>query len=147
MDSVMAAAKPAASRTVFEPPPAITPRMMPRMLTRPSWPPRITSRSQLPRRWASRCPLPALAAPSTVARGFRLVVKLCCVDHDLGQHAVGDQFEAGAVSEWPDMPNRAEMLEDRRRAVEIGGVTAGEDRRLTALDDGWRAHDCCIDDV
>jgi hypothetical protein len=36
IDSVMAAAKPGERRTVVEPPPAITPRMMPRMLTRPS---------------------------------------------------------------------------------------------------------------
>src|SRR6266850_6348796 len=71
MDSVIAAAKPAARRTVSEPPPAITPRMMPRMLTRPSWPPRITSRSQLPCRWASRCRPAAIAAPSVVARTAR----------------------------------------------------------------------------
>src|SRR5258708_1772782 len=57
IDSVIAAANPAARRTVSAPPPAITPRMMPRMLTRPSWPPRITSRSQLAPRCASRSPL------------------------------------------------------------------------------------------
>src|ERR1700738_4003235 len=46
MDSVIAAAKPAARRTVRVPPPEITPRVIPRMLTSPSWPPRITSRNQ-----------------------------------------------------------------------------------------------------
>src|SRR5256885_2173514 len=54
MDSVIAAANPAATSTVFDPPPAITPRMIPRMLTRPSCPPRMTSRNQLVRRWPSR---------------------------------------------------------------------------------------------
>src|SRR5258705_949288 len=237
MDSVIAAAKPAARRTVSEPPPAITPRMMPRMLTRPSWPPRITSRSQFPWRWASRCPPAAIAAPSVVARtarpsrvaagrsgaeliarsimrfvmrrstvqpddgadvvvgelaecptddlagdrshrrggvlgmedpereievlsqvvqgehrrlelvvdkgrtprlerwreshekpehivgveagAFACVLQLRRADHDLGEHAVRDQLQTCAVSEGPDMPNRAEVLEDRPGPFEV----------------------------
>src|ERR1700690_1634456 len=55
IDSVIAAATPVTSRTVVEPPAAVTPRMIPRMLTSPSWPPRITSRSQFFWRWCSRC--------------------------------------------------------------------------------------------
>jgi len=35
MDSVMAAAKPVVSTTVFEPPPAMTPRIIPRMFHQP----------------------------------------------------------------------------------------------------------------
>ena len=54
MDSVIAAAKPAASRTGLEPPPAMTPRMIPRIFTSPSWPPRMTSRSQFVWRCRSR---------------------------------------------------------------------------------------------
>src|SRR6266699_1607585 len=55
IDSVMATANPAVSSTALEPPPAMTPRMIPRMLTRPSWPPKITSRSQLACRCSPRC--------------------------------------------------------------------------------------------
>src|SRR5919201_829988 len=74
IDSVMAAAKPADSSTVVEPPPAITPRMIPRMLTRPSWPPRMTSRSHLVRACRSRCrPAPTAAAVSLTARASLLV--------------------------------------------------------------------------
>src|SRR6266487_1340499 len=80
IDSVKAAAKPAASRTGFEPPPAMTPRMIPRMLTRPSWPPKITSRSQLVWRCSSRCfdlavpagvPAVRTTRPSRVCAGLR----------------------------------------------------------------------------
>src|SRR5436309_1138098 len=71
MDSVIAAANPAARSTVFDPPPAITPRMMPRMLTRPSWPPRMTSRSQFVLRWPSRWRDGVAAAIATVARTVR----------------------------------------------------------------------------
>src|SRR5439155_9821479 len=71
IDSVMAAAKPAARSTVFEPPPAITPRMMPRMLTSPSWPPRMTSRSQLVVRWCSRWRDELATAVAMVVRTVR----------------------------------------------------------------------------
>ena len=56
---------------MLEPPPAITPRMMPRMFTSPSCPPRITSRSQFVRRCSSRWGATARAAPSVVVRMAR----------------------------------------------------------------------------
>src|SRR2546428_284017 len=71
MDSVIAAANPAARSTVCEPPPAITPRMMPRMLTSPSWPPRMTSRSQFVLRWCSRRRDEVATAAASVARTVR----------------------------------------------------------------------------
>src|SRR2546426_693793 len=71
IDSVMAAAKPAERSTVLEPPPAITPRMMPRMLTSPSWPPRMTSRSQLVVRWCSRWRNELATAVAMVVRTVR----------------------------------------------------------------------------
>src|SRR5207245_577069 len=135
MDSVMAAANPAARSTVFEPPPAITPRMIPRMLTRPSWPPRMTSRSQFVVRWCSRWREELATAVAIVVRTVR-PSRVC---------APSLRSRSAFIAHLPSCSgNHKERALQRRQAIESGPPKRNDvprDRIVTMrrpLEDAWR---------
>src|SRR6266516_3299440 len=135
MDSVMAAAKPAASSTVLEPPPAITPRTMPRMLTSPSCPPRMTSRSQFVVRWCSRWREVLATAVAIVVRTVR------------PNRVSAPSLRSGSafIAHLPSCSgNHKERALQRRQAIESGPPKRNDVPRdcivtmRRPLEDAWR---------